>query len=97
MGGFEITFSSTSGKDLIIRGIVEESGSFRLARGRGKLEIPTGEYRVTLAPIAIGETTPAPKIQLPEKYTNTDHAVITKTVRSGNNEFTIEIETETDR
>lgn len=93
MGGFEITFFSTNNQKLIVRGIVEEDGTFRLARGRGKMEIPTGEYRVTFMPIAIGETTPAPKIQLPKKYTNVEHAVITKTVHSGKNEFTIEIET----
>lgn len=93
MGGFEVTFSSTKNKDLVIRGVAIEDGTFRLTRGRGKLNIPTGEYRVSLSPIAIGEKTPAPKIALPQKYTDTNQAVITKTIRTGKNEIKIEVET----
>lgn len=89
--GFQITFTSTRDPDLVIRGLVGEEGKFRLSRGRGKLQVPAGEYVVTLAPSAVGEQVPKSKISLPQKYRDVSQAGLIQTVKRGENHMMIGI------
>ena len=89
--GFEITWTAVNNPEIVARGVVAEEGKFRLYRTRGNWDVPVGEYWVTLEPVAVGETIPASKIELPEAYRNPTQATVKQSVQPGPNELTLEI------
>ncbi len=89
-GGFEVTFTSTDHKN-VFHGIVEEDGTFLLRQGREKATVPTGDYKITLAPIALSESVPAiDEDILPAEYTTVEQAKLTETVQRGSNYFLLD-------
>ena len=88
-GGFEVTFTSTTQKG-VFHGVAQEGGKFDLRQGRQMADIPTGDYKITITPIAISESQPAIDVELPPQYTEVDQASIIQTVAPGPNQITLE-------
>lgn len=89
-GGFEVTFTSADHKN-VFHGIVEEDGTFLLRRGRERATVPTGDYKITLAPIALSESVPAMDEDIiPAEYTTVERAKLTETVQKGSNYFLLD-------
>jgi len=91
-GGFEVNFSSVADGSGAM-GTSMQDGVYRLRRGRGKNEIPVGEYKVTVKPSPFADGIPLPKVSLPKMYTETDQAVLVMKVEPGRNEIDLAIDT----
>ncbi|WP_437205954.1 hypothetical protein [Planctomicrobium sp. SH664] len=89
--GYEVTFTPVKA-GLPARGTTIEEGKFILTRGRLKIDLPVGEYKVTITPIA-QERIPAPTLSLPARYTDVDQSTLTKTITPSTKSITIDIET----
>jgi len=89
-GGFEVTFTSqTDGSGAM--GSSQQDGQYQLFVGRGKTQIPAGNYKVTVAPTPFVEGIPLPKVKLPATVTDLDQTVLIKTVKGGENVIDLEV------
>lgn len=70
-----------------------QDGVYRLKLGRGKTEIPIGEYRVTVKPSPFVDGIPLPKTSLSKVYTEPDQAILVMKVEPGRNNIDLDIDT----
>ena len=93
LGGFEITYvSQTSGAAYLA--YAREAGSYKLFGARGKVEIPVGDYKVTVVPTGIVDDVPMPKVRLPAKYTSESQTELIKTITKGTNQIDLVLESQ---
>ncbi len=89
-GGFEVHFTSTGDGSTALGG-AKNGGEFELFRGRGKREIPAGEYKVSLIPTDLIEGVPLPSKKIAEELKKAETTPIVKTVNGGGNVIDIEV------
>jgi hypothetical protein len=91
LGGFEVTFTSQADGSTAL-GYAKADGRYQLFRGRGKREIPVGEYKVTVQPTDVVDFVSRPNVRLPATYTNSSNTVLIESVGPGANVIDFELE-----
>lgn len=92
MGGFEVSFTSTA-DGVTARGYAKQNGEFELFIGRGRRQIPVGQYKVTVTPSPFVEGVPEPKVKLPSTYSNVESTPLLQDIEAGENHLAIDVVT----
>jgi hypothetical protein len=87
--GMAVTFKSTD-DNFEGFGMTDEQGRFRIFRGRGKQDFFPGNYKVAIGVMETeGDSTRRKKI--PEEVSDINQTTLVKTVQSGRNDISIEL------
>ena len=91
LGGFQVTFTSQADGSTAL-GYAKADGRYQVFRGRGKREIPVGEYKVTVQPTDVVDFVSRPNVRLPTTYTDSSNTILIKSVEPGANVIDFELE-----
>lgn len=91
LGGFQVTFTSQADGSTAL-GYAKSDGRYQIFRGRGKREIPVGEYKVTVQPTDVVDFVARPNVRLPSTYTDSSTTVLIESVEPGDNVIDFELE-----
>jgi len=89
--GLELQFVHEVGSEGSMYGFTHEGGQYHLIRGRGKRQVPIGEYRVTMSVQEQNPNRQGGKLRLGPEYTQLDQTELTATVTSGDNEINFDL------
>ncbi len=90
--GFEVRFYSVEDGSMAI-GSSNIDGTYLIARARGDLNIPVGEYKVVIIPSGDIEGIPMPTVRISPEFLEASTSPLIKTIKNGENNIDLEVTT----